>query len=114
MARVKRGMLHLKKRKSLLKKTKGYQGNRRIKLRAARVAFLKAGVNAYRSRRTKKRDMRGLWTIRLNAAARLNGTTYSQLINALKQAHIELDRKVLSEIAAKNPAVFAKIVAATK
>ncbi len=107
-------MLHLKKRRSLLQKTKGYQGNRRIKLRAARVAFLKAGVNAYRDRRGKKRVMRQLWTIRLNAAARLNGTTYSRLIDALKKASIEIDRKVLSTIAAKHPIVFAKIVAATK
>lgn len=114
MPRVKRGMLHLKKRKNLLKKTKGYQGNRRTKLRSARVAFLKAGVNAYRDRRLKKRTMRQLWSVRLNAAARLNGTTYSKLIDALKKANIEIDRKVLSTIAAKFPVVFTKIVEATR
>lgn len=114
MPRVKRGKTHLKKRRNLLKKTKGFYGNRRTKLRAARVAFLKAGVNAYRGRRLKKRTMRQLWSIRLNAAARLNGTTYSRLIAALKRSGIVMNRLVLSEIAAKHPDVFAQIVAKTR
>ncbi len=100
----------MKKRRNLLAKVKGYKHNRRNKLRSARVAFLKAGVNAYRDRRLKKRDNRGLWQIRINAAARENGTTYSRLIDMLKKSGVELDRKVLSQIAAKHPNVFKKIV----
>lgn len=114
MARVKRGMLHAKKRRNLLSKTKGYRNKRSTKLRLARVAFLKAGVNTYKSRRLKKRANRQVWSIRINAAARELGVSYSKLINALKVAGMELDRKVLSTIAAENPLVFKKIVEATK
>lgn len=114
MARVKRGMLHAKKRRNLLSHTKGFMNKRNTKLRLARVAFLKAGVNAYKSRRLKKRAARQVWSIRLNAAAREEGLSYSKLIHALKTAGIELDRKVLSTIAAEQPAVFKKIVEATK
>jgi len=104
----------MKKRRNLLARVKGYKHNRRNKLRSARVAFLKAGVNAYRDRRLKKRDNRGLWQIRINAAARENGTTYSKLINLLKKAGIELDRKVLSEIAKNHPNVFKKVMESAK
>lgn len=104
-------MLHAKKRRNLLSKTKGYQNKRSTKLRLARVAFLKAGVSAYKGRRLKKRANRQLWSIRINAAARENGTTYSRLIHALKTAGIELDRKVLSAIAAQHPQVFKAITA---
>lgn len=114
MPRVKRGTMHVKRRNTLLSRVKGYQGNHRTKLRSARIAFLKAGKNAYRSRRLKKRDMRKLWSIRINAAARQNGTTYSRLIHTLQSAHIELDRKILSEMAAKHPTVFTAIVEAAK
>ncbi|MEK9130539.1 MAG: 50S ribosomal protein L20 [Patescibacteria group bacterium] len=114
MARVKRGMLHAKKRRNLLAHTKGFMNKRNTKLRLARVAFLKAGVNAYKSRRLKKRGARQVWSIRINAAAREEGTTYSKLINALKVAGIELDRKILSTIAAEQPQVFKAIVSATK
>ena len=110
MPRVKRGMIHTKKRKNLLEHVKGYKGHRSTKLRAARVAFLKAGVNAYRDRRLKKRTFRQLWQLRINAGARQNGTTYSRLTHALGIANIKLDRKVLSEIAAGHPNVFKKIV----
>lgn len=114
MARVKRGMLHAKKRRNLLAHTKGFMNKRNTKLRLARVAFLKAGVNTYKSRRLKKRSMRQLWTLRINAAARQEGLSYSRLINALKTAGIELDRKILSTIAAEQPQVFKAIVAAAK
>lgn len=104
----------MKKRRNLLRHVKGYRHNRSNKLRSARIAFLKAGVNAYRSRKRKKRLNRGLWQLRINAAARENGTTYSRLIHSLKTAGVEMDRKVLSEIAMKHPNVFKKIVAEVK
>ncbi len=107
-------MLHAKKRRNLLAKTKGYQNKRSTKLRLARVAFLKAGVSAYKGRRLKKRDNRKLWSIRINAASRENGTTYSRLIHALKVVGIELDRKILANLAAEHPLVFKAIVAETK
>ncbi len=114
MPRVKRGTTHTKRRKNLLKAVKGYKWGRKSKIRLARPAMLKAGAYAYRDRRTKKRNFRKLWNIKINAEARANGTTYSKLINALKQAGITLDRKVLAELAEKKPAVFSKVVEATK
>lgn len=110
MPRVKRGTQHVKRRKNLLSKVKGYRWGRKNKIRLARPAFLKAGVNAFRDRRAKKRTFRQLWNVKINAAARANGTTYSQLINDLKRSGIELDRKVLAQIAEKHPQVFTKIV----
>lgn len=83
-------------------------------MRAAKVAILKAGVHAYRDRRLKKRVMRGLWLIRINAAARQYGLTYSKLINGLKKADIELDRKVLSRLAADHPNVFKAVAESVK
>ncbi len=114
MPRVKRGTQHTKRRRNLLSKVKGYKWGRKSKIRLARPAMLKAGAHAYRDRKRKKRDMRKLWNIKINAAARANETTYSQLINALKQANIELDRKVLAVIAEKHPEVFTKVVETTK
>ncbi len=114
MPRVKRGTIHAKRRRNLLKKVKGYKWGRKSKVRQARPAMLKAGVYAYRDRRVKKRTFRRLWNIKINAGARANGTTYSKLINALKAANISLDRKVLAQIAEHKPAVFSKIVEATK
>lgn len=105
--------MHLKKRRNLLKLVKGYKPGRRNKIKQARVAFLKAGVSAYTGRKLKKRFNRGIWQIRINAAARENGTTYSRLIDALKKANIALDRKVLSQIAMDHPAIFQKIIDAT-
>lgn len=110
MPRVKRGTQHTKRRKNLLSKVKGYRWGRKNKIRLARPAYLKAGEHAFRDRRAKKRTFRRLWNIKINAAARENGTTYSKFINDLKNANIELDRKVLAEIAEKHPKVFAKIV----
>ena len=114
MPRVKRGKSHLKHRKNILAQTKGYKWGRKSKLALARVAIWKAGVNAYRDRKRKKRTMRALWQVRINAAARQEGTTYSKLMGALKGAEVGLDRKVLSRLAAEHPAVFSKVIAAGK
>lgn len=114
MPRVKRGTQHVKRRTNLLSKVKGYGWGRKSKIRLARPAMLKAGVNAFRDRRAKKRTFRNLWNVKINAAARANGTTYSKLINTLKAGGVELDRKVLSQIAQNYPAVFAKIVETVK
>ncbi|MDD5251674.1 MAG: 50S ribosomal protein L20 [Patescibacteria group bacterium] len=114
MPRVKRGKAHLKRRKNILAQTKGYMWGRKSKVKLAKVAILKAGKNAYRDRRRKKRDMRSLWQIRINAAARENGLSYSRLIDALKKAGIVIDRKIMSQLAAEHPAIFAEVVKATK
>lgn len=114
MPRVKRGTQHTKRRKNLLSKVKGYRWGRKSKIKLARPAFLRAGASAFKDRRAKKRNFRRLWNTKINAAARLNGTTYSKLINDLKNAEIELDRKVLAEIGEKHPQVFTKIVEAAK
>ena len=114
MPRVKRGTQHVKRRKSLMEKTKGMMWGRKSKIRLARPAMLKAGVNAFRDRRNKKRINRRLWQVRLNAALRPLGMSYSRFINGLKKAGIILDRKVLSQIAQKNEAVFKQIVEKTK
>ena len=114
MARVKRGTQHVKRRKSLLEKTKGMMWGRKSKIRIARPAMLKAGVNAYRDRRNKKRSFRRLWQVRLNAAVRPLGLSYSRLIDGLKKANIALDRKILSNLAKDFPAIFKQIVEKTK
>lgn len=114
MPRVKRGTQHTKRRRSLLSKVKGYKWGRKSKIRQARPAMLKAGVYAYRDRKAKKRTFRRLWNAKINAAARQNGTTYSKLMNALKKANIELDRKVLAKIAEDHPEVFTKIAEVAK
>lgn len=114
MPRVKRGTIHVKHRKNILAQTKGYMWGRKNKIKLAKVAILKAGNNAYRDRRLKKRDMRGLWQVRINAAARENGMSYSKLMGALKKSSIMIDRKILSEIAMKHPDLFKAIVTAAK
>ncbi|MFH1631698.1 MAG: 50S ribosomal protein L20 [bacterium] len=114
MPRVKRGTQHVKRRRSLLARVKGYRWGRKSKIRLAKPAMLKAGAYAFRDRRAKKRNFRQLWNTKINAAARLNGTSYSKLINDLKVANVELDRKILAQIAEKYPEVFGKIVAAVK
>ena len=114
MTRVKRGVMANKRRKKVLKKTKGFLNARSKKYKAAKEALMKAGTYAYRDRKAKKRTMRGLWQIRLNAAVREYGLSYSKFIHALKLAKIELDRKVLSEIAMDNPEVFKNIVEKAK
>jgi len=110
MPRVKRGTQHIKRRKNILARTKGMMWGRKSKIRLARVAALKAGVYAYRDRRNKKRSMRRLSQVQINAGVRELGTSYSRFINALKLKNIALDRKVLSQMAQKYPQVFEKIV----
>lgn len=103
-----------KRRKKVLKKAKGYLNARSKKYKAAKEALMKAGTYAYRDRKAKKRTMRSLWQIRINAKVREYGINYSKFIHALKLAKIEIDRKVLSEIAMNNPEVFKNIVKRAK
>ena len=110
MARVKRGTTKLKRRRSVLARTKGYRFGRSTKEREAREAIAHAGVHAFNHRKDKKGDFRRLWTVRLNAAIRPFGLSYSRLIDALKKKDIALNRKVLSEIARDNPDTFERIV----
>lgn len=111
MPRVKRGVIAHKKRERILKYTKGYRWGRKSKERAAKEALLHAWSHAFRGRKEKKRDFRSLWQIKINAAARANGLTYSQFTNALKKQKIGLDRKVLAQIAEEEPETFKQIVA---
>lgn len=108
--RVKGGTTTRKRHKKVLARAKGMRDMRKRSVRKAKEAILKSGANAYRDRRRKKRDFRSLWNIRIGAASRANGISYSKFIAALKSKKIELDRKVLSEIAAEHPEVFEKIV----
>lgn len=112
--RVKRGVPARAKHKKILKAAKGMQHNRTRSFRLAKQGVIRALTYAYRDRRNRKRDLRSLWITRINAAARENGTTYGQLIGSLKKAGVELDRKVLSELAAKEPKAFAAVVKAIK
>lgn len=108
--RVKRGVAHVQRRKNLLKKTRGYRWRRKSSIRLARQAATRAGQHAYRHRKLKKRDYRGLWQIRIGAAVRPHGLSYSQFIHKLKLAKIELDRKILAQLAVEEPKVFEAIV----
>ncbi|MBN1922084.1 MAG: 50S ribosomal protein L20 [Anaerolineae bacterium] len=110
MVRVKGGIVTRRRHKKLLRLTKGYYGTRRRLFRRANEAMLNAGVYAYRDRRNRRRDLRRLWITRVNAAARLNGISYSKLICALREANIMLDRKMLADLAVNNPAAFAQVV----
>src|SRR3989339_115146 len=101
--RVKRGTAHVKRRKNLLKQTKGFRWGRKSKIKLAKTAALKAGVHAYRGRKEKKREYRRLWNIKINAAAREHGLSYSKFIFALKKANINLDRKSLANLAEHDP-----------
>src|SRR5258708_20361 len=114
MSRIKRGVMHAKRVRNILKKTKGYRWGRKSKITLAKTAVRKAGVYAYRDRRNKKREFRKLWTIQLNAAVREHGLSYSQFIHLLKEAHVGLDRKVLAELAENHPVVFSKVVELVK
>mgnify|MGYP001801837537 FL=1 len=111
MARVKRGNVARKRRKKVLKLAKGFRGSHSKLFRTANQQVMKALRNAYRDRRRKKRDFRRLWITRINAAARLNGTTYSRLMGDLKKADIEINRKMLAQLAVLAPENFAKVVA---
>lgn len=110
MARVKRGVAASKRRKKVIKAAKGYKWRRKTNYRAAKEATIKAGKYAYRDRRTKKRTTRSLWIVRLNNALHENGTKYSDFIKKLKEKKIELDRKVLSQMAVEAPETFKKLV----
>ncbi|MGD1950302.1 MAG: 50S ribosomal protein L20 [Leptolyngbyaceae cyanobacterium] len=110
MARVKRGYVARKRRKKILKLAKGYRGAHSILFRSANQQVMKALRYAYRDRRNKKRDFRRLWITRINAAARLNGTTYSRLIGDLKTANIQINRKMLAQMAVLDPNTFTKVV----
>jgi len=110
MTRVKRGKVSSARRTRLLKHAKGFMWTRSSKFRQAKEALLHAWTHSFADRKKKKRNFRRLWQVRLGAAARINGLSYSRLIEQLKLAHIELDRKVLSEIASKYPAVFGQVL----
>lgn len=114
MSRVKRGTQKNKRRKNILSQTKGYRFNRKNKERTAKEAIVHAGTHAFRHRRTKKREFRNLWTIRINAAVRPLGMTYSQFIGALKVKNIGIDRKSLSALAKDHPEVFERVMAEVK
>jgi large subunit ribosomal protein L20 len=109
MTRVKRGVISLKRRRNILKQVKGYRFGRSTKERQAIEAIAHAGAHAFDHRRDKKADMRRLWQTRINAAVRSMGMTYSRFIEALKKKNIEVDRKILSSIADKNPESFERI-----
>lgn len=111
MARVKGGPKGHLRHKKTLKMNRGYFGSRHRLFRRANEAMLKSLWYAYRDRRVRKRDLRKLWIARVNAAARLNGTTYSRLINGMKNAGIMLNRKVLADLAVRDPQAFAAVVA---
>ena len=111
MPRVKRGVTKRRRHKQILALAKGHRGPRHRLYRRARESVLKALSYSYAHRRERKGDMRRLWILRINAAARLNGLSYSRLINALKQADILLDRKVLADLAIRDPDAFSNIVA---
>lgn len=111
MTRVKRGVSALKTRNKILKYTKGFKWGRKSKERAAKEALLHAWTHAFRGRKEKKRSFRGLWQIKINAAARENGLTYSRLTSLLKKKGIALDRKTLADLAENEPEVFKKVVA---
>lgn len=112
MTRIKGGKLHTKRRRGILKHTKGYKWGRKSKIKVAKVAKMKAGQHAFDGRRMKKRVNRQLWNVRINAALRVleSGQTYSKFIGALKKKNIALDRKILSTLAAKHPEIFNAVV----
>jgi large subunit ribosomal protein L20 len=114
MPRVKRGVTARARHKKVLDKAKGYYGARSKVYRVAKQAVIKAGQYAYRDRRQRKRQFRALWIIRINAAARIHGLSYSRLISGLKKAEIEVDRKVLADIAIHDGEGFAAIADAAK
>lgn len=114
MPRTTRGVTAHARHKKVLKKAKGYYGARRKVFRVAKQAVIKAGQYAYRDRRQRKRQFRALWIVRINAAARNNGLSYSQLINGLKKASIEIDRKALADIAVFDKTAFAVIAEQAK
>ena len=114
MARVKRGVTSHARHKKVLEQAKGFYGRRSTTIRTAKAAVDKAGQYAYRDRRANKREFRALWIARINAAARLYGLTYSRIINGLNKAGVEIDRKVLADIAVHDTAAFGAIAQQAK
>ncbi|EAI0530132.1 50S ribosomal protein L20, partial [Campylobacter jejuni] len=114
MARVKTGVVRRRRHKKVLKLARGFYSGRRKHFRKAKEQLERSLVYAYRDRRRKKRDFRRLWIVRINAACRLNDLSYSRFINGLKKAGIELDRKILADLAMNDAAAFAKIAEAAK
>ena len=114
MTRIKGGPYGYRRHKKVLKYTKGQRGAKHLLFKRANEAMLKSMWYATRDRRVRKRDLRKLWIARINAAARLNGTTYSRLVAALKKTNITLNRKMLADIAVRDPKAFAAVVAQTK
>ena len=112
--RVKRAVNGVKKRRAILKQAKGYRGAKSKLYRVAREAVMKSGQYAYVGRKLRKRDMRSLWITRINAACHENGVTYSTFINGLKKANINLNRKVLADLAVSDKAAFTKLVETVK
>jgi len=114
MPRVKRGVTARASHKKVLNQAKGYRGRRKNVFRVANEAVMKAGQYAYRDRRQRKRQFRSLWIARINAAAREMGLTYSTMINGLKRAAIEVDRRVLADLAVRDPAAFTQLAQRAK
>ncbi|MBI4743560.1 MAG: 50S ribosomal protein L20 [Actinobacteria bacterium] len=114
MPRVKRGVHAKKKRKKILELAKGYYGSKHSCYKVAKEQVTKSLTYAYRDRRNKKRDFRKLWIIRINAAARQNGLSYNRFMNGLKLANIEVDRKILSELALSDPQAFSQLAETAK
>ena len=114
MVRVKRGTTAHKRRKKIIKQAKGFKWGRKAKYKLAKDALKHAWAHAYKDRKRKKRDFRRLWQIKINAASRQHGLSYSKFINKLKKAKIDIDRKILAHLAEKQPAVFKKIIEKTK
>jgi len=114
MARVKRGMMSLKKRRKVLKAVKGFRGARGRNYKAANEALLHSLIYAFRDRRARKRDFRALWITRINAAARQEGLTYSRLMNGLKKEGLAINRKVLADLAINDQAAFSQLLAIAK
>jgi len=108
--RAVNGTIHNHRRKKILKATKGFRAGRRRLYRTAKDAVMKAGLWAYRDRRAKKRDFRKLWIVRINAACRQEGISYSKFMHGLKQANIIIDRKNLAEIAVNKPVIFKELI----
>ena len=110
MPRAKTGVVRHRKHKKILKRAKGYWGKRSKSFRVAQQTLLNAADYSYRDRRDKKNDIRRLWIIRINAAARLEGMTYSTLISGLRRAGVEIDRKIMSDLAIRKPEAFKKLI----
>ena len=114
MARVKTARITKKKHKKVIKQAKGYYGAKSYRFRMAKQAVMKSGMYAYIARRDKKSNFRKLWIARINAAARMNGLTYSTLISGLKKANVTINRKMLAEVAVTDPEAFTKIAEIAK